>query len=44
MRDIEIIVQLGRAGEKLAGDAHPLDIIEKVLYSEDGTSSSLQVK
>jgi hypothetical protein len=37
MRDIEIIVQLARAGEGL-----PLDIIERVLYSEDG--SSLQVK
>ena len=38
MRDIEIIVQLARAGE----GGHPLDIIERLLYSEDG--SSLQVK
>ena len=39
MRDIEVIVQLARAGERLVGEGwDPLDIIERVLYSEDGSS------
>ena len=41
MRDIEIVVQLARAGQ---GGEQPLDVIETVLYSEEGKSSSLQVK
>ena len=32
MRDIEIIVQLGRAGERLGEDDDPLEIIERLLY------------
>lgn len=44
MRDIEIVVQLARAGEGVGGGDHPLDVIERVLYSEEGNSSSLQIK